>query len=351
VGEREAQKGTQKSAATPEREVGEREYEKNSRPSGEKRIVQSQETGEKGIANADKEEAASPPVLSSPTMPMSSSDAAIAAAAHRPPLQVPNTPAAFIDEDIAMFTDDSHMKATDRSGWAFAAFAVTEPIDALPGPKMLGNVVSECWGPVVLAMGVRPVMRNQHKKVWPKGDCIDGFVIGATKHPNNVRELTAATQAARHLDDNYWRPSGPKSAKVVFCVDSEHVYDHLQGSDTNSEDPMHAQLISHTKKAIRKLHNKGISIVITWVRGHAGHPDNEYVDGRAKLPIQGRGSFSNTGTHRGWHQELANELARQRDDDPRTRGSPKAARKPRRHSASCGRAHPGHDGQSRPGAS
>ena len=116
VGEREAQKGNQKSAATSGREVGEREDEKNPRPSGEKRPVQSQETGEKGIANADKEEAASPLVPSFPTMPTSSSDAAIAAAACRPPLQVPNTPVTFIDEDIAMFTDGSYMKATDRSG-------------------------------------------------------------------------------------------------------------------------------------------------------------------------------------------------------------------------------------------
>jgi hypothetical protein len=107
------------------------------------------------------------------------------------------------------------------------------------------------------------------------------------------------------------------------------VYDHLQGSgDTNSEDLMHAQLISHAKKAIRKLHNTGISIVITWVRGHAGHPGNEHVDGRARLSIQGRGSFSNTGVHRGWHQELTNELARQRDDDPEPAAVPRPRANP-----------------------
>jgi hypothetical protein len=189
--------------------VGQREAENDARTPGEtKKSVQSQGTGGKGVVNPDKEKAASMEVLSFPSMPMSSSDAAIAAA--------------YVDENLAMFTDSSCMKATHRSGWAFAAFAVTEPIGALPGPEVLGPVAPGCWGPVVLAMGARPVMRNQHKKAWPKGDRTDGFAVGAIRHSSNVGELAAATQAARHLD-NCWKPPDPKSAKVAFCVDSEGV--------------------------------------------------------------------------------------------------------------------------------
>ena len=106
------------------------------------------------------------------------------------------------------------------------------------------------------------------------------------------------------------------------------MFEHLQRSDADTEDLAHAQLLSKSRREIKKLRVRGVTIVVTWVRGHSKHKGNDHVDSRAKLSICGRGSFSNTGMHRGWHAELTNELAHQRSESPEPEAIPRPRANP-----------------------
>ena len=109
---------------------------------------------------------------------------------------------------------------------------------------------------------------------------------------------------------------------------SEHVFEHLQRPDADTEELAHAQLLSKSRREIKKLRVRGVTIVVTWVRGHSKHKGNDHVDSRAELSICGRGSFSNTGMHRGCHFELTNELAHQRSESPEPEAIPRPRANP-----------------------
>jgi ribonuclease HI len=102
---------------------------------------------------------------------------------------------------------------------------------------------------------------------------------------NNRMELTAAIEALRALK----RPT-----TIRICTDSTYVRDGItkwihgwkrNGWKTASKDPVkNADLWQELDGLVR-----GHTVEWEWVRGHAGHPENERADALARAGIPKRG--------------------------------------------------------------
>lgn len=107
---------------------------------------------------------------------------------------------------------------------------------------------------------------------------------GVPHATNNQMELQAAINALQN-------PAVPNGATVVLMQDSQYVLKGLtewmhgwkrNGWKTSKGKPVENQALWIQLDAAR---NRFKSLTAQWVRGHAGHPLNEYVDG---LVEQGR---------------------------------------------------------------
>ena len=104
---------------------------------------------------------------------------------------------------------------------------------------------------------------------------------GASETTNNRMELTAAVQALQALN----RP-----CEVTFHTDSEYLRKGItewinnwkrRGWKTAAKNPVKNQDLWQALDAAAQPHN----INWHWVRGHAGHPENERVDQLARAAI------------------------------------------------------------------
>ena len=108
---------------------------------------------------------------------------------------------------------------------------------------------------------------------------------GAAETTNNRMELTAVIEALRALK---------RSSRVQICTDSQYVKNGMEswiegwkknGWQTASKQPVKNADLWRELDALVQQHQ----ITWTWVKGHAGHPENERADALAN---QGVAQFS-----------------------------------------------------------
>ena len=108
---------------------------------------------------------------------------------------------------------------------------------------------------------------------------------GAAETTNNRMELTAVIEALRALK---------RSSRVQICTDSQYVKNGMEswiegwkknGWQTASKQPVKNADLWRELDALVQQHQ----VTWTWVKGHAGHPENERADALAN---QGVAQFS-----------------------------------------------------------
>lgn len=108
---------------------------------------------------------------------------------------------------------------------------------------------------------------------------------GAAETTNNRMELTAVIEALRALK---------RSSRVQICTDSQYVKNGMEswiegwkknGWQTASKQPVKNAELWRELDALVQQHQ----VTWTWVKGHAGHPENERADALAN---QGVAQFS-----------------------------------------------------------
>ena len=108
---------------------------------------------------------------------------------------------------------------------------------------------------------------------------------GAAETTNNRMELTAVIEALRALK---------RSSRVQICTDSQYVKNGMEswiegwkknGWQTASKQPVKNADLWRELDALVQQHQ----VTWTWVKGHAGHPENERADALAN---QGVAHFS-----------------------------------------------------------
>ena len=108
---------------------------------------------------------------------------------------------------------------------------------------------------------------------------------GAAETTNNRMELTAVIEALRALK---------RSSRVQICTDSQYVKNGMEswiegwkknGWQTASKQPVKNADLWRELDALVQQHQ----VTWTWVKGHAGHPENERADA---LVNQGVAQFS-----------------------------------------------------------
>ena len=108
---------------------------------------------------------------------------------------------------------------------------------------------------------------------------------GAAETTNNRMELTAVIEALRALK---------RSSRVQICTDSQYVKNGMEswiegwkknGWQTASKQPVKNADLWRELDTLMQQHQ----VTWTWVKGHAGHPENERADALAN---QGVAQFS-----------------------------------------------------------
>lgn len=108
---------------------------------------------------------------------------------------------------------------------------------------------------------------------------------GAAETTNNRMELTAVIEALRALK---------RSSRVQICTDSQYVKNGMEswiegwkknGWQTASKQPVKNADLWRELDTLVQQHQ----VTWTWVKGHAGHPENERADALAN---QGAAQFS-----------------------------------------------------------
>lgn len=108
---------------------------------------------------------------------------------------------------------------------------------------------------------------------------------GAAETTNNRMELTAVIEALRALK---------RSSRVQICTDSQYVKNGMEswiegwkknGWQTASKQPVKNADLWRELDTLVQQHQ----VTWTWVKGHAGHPENERADALAN---QGVAQFS-----------------------------------------------------------
>ena len=108
---------------------------------------------------------------------------------------------------------------------------------------------------------------------------------GAAETTNNRMELTAVIEALRALK---------RSSRVQICTDSQYVKNGMEswiegwkknGWQTASKQPVKNADLWRELDTLVQQHQ----VTWTWVKGHAGHPENERADALAN---QGVAHFS-----------------------------------------------------------
>ena len=108
---------------------------------------------------------------------------------------------------------------------------------------------------------------------------------GAAETTNNRMELTAVIEALRALK---------RSSRVQICTDSQYVKNGMEswiegwkknGWQTASKQPVKNADLWRELDTLMQQHQ----VTWTWVKGHAGHPENERADALAN---QGVAHFS-----------------------------------------------------------
>ena len=108
---------------------------------------------------------------------------------------------------------------------------------------------------------------------------------GAAETTNNRMELTAVIEALRALK---------RSSRVQICTDSQYVKNGMEswiegwkknGWQTTSKQPVKNADLWRELDTLVQQHQ----VTWTWVKGHAGHPENERADALAN---QGVAQFS-----------------------------------------------------------
>lgn len=108
---------------------------------------------------------------------------------------------------------------------------------------------------------------------------------GAAETTNNRMELTAVIEALRALK---------RSSRVQICTDSQYVKNGMEswiegwkknGWQTANKQPVKNADLWRELDALVQQHQ----VTWTWVKGHAGHPENERADALAN---QGVAQFS-----------------------------------------------------------
>ena len=108
---------------------------------------------------------------------------------------------------------------------------------------------------------------------------------GAAETTNNRMELTAVIEALRALK---------RSSRVQICTDSQYVKNSMEswiegwkknGWQTASKQPVKNADLWRELDTLVQQHQ----VTWTWVKGHAGHPENERADALAN---QGVAQFS-----------------------------------------------------------
>ena len=108
---------------------------------------------------------------------------------------------------------------------------------------------------------------------------------GAAETTNNRMELTAVIEALRALK---------RSSRVQICTDSQYVKNGMEswiegwkknGWQTASKQPVKNADLWRELDSLVQQHQ----VTWTWVKGHAGHPENERADALAN---QGVAQFS-----------------------------------------------------------
>ena len=108
---------------------------------------------------------------------------------------------------------------------------------------------------------------------------------GAAETTNNRMELTAVIEALRALK---------RSSRVQICTDSQYVKNGMEswiegwkknGWQTASKQPVKNADLWRELDTLVQQHQ----VTWTWVKGHAGHPENERAD---TLANQGVAQFS-----------------------------------------------------------
>ena len=108
---------------------------------------------------------------------------------------------------------------------------------------------------------------------------------GAAETTNNRMELTAVIEALRALK---------RSSRVQICTDSQYVKNGMEswiegwkknGWQTTSKQPVKNADLWRELDSLVQQHQ----VTWTWVKGHAGHPENERADALAN---QGVAQFS-----------------------------------------------------------
>ena len=108
---------------------------------------------------------------------------------------------------------------------------------------------------------------------------------GAAETTNHRMELTAVIEALRALQ---------RSSRVQICTDAQYVKNDMEswiegwkknGWQTASKQPVKNAYLWRELDALVQQHQ----VTWTWVKGHAGHPENERADALAN---QGVAQFS-----------------------------------------------------------
>ena len=108
---------------------------------------------------------------------------------------------------------------------------------------------------------------------------------GAAETTNNRMELTAVIEALRALK---------RSSRVQICTDSQYVKNGMEswiegwkknGWQTASKQPVKNADLWRELDTLVQQHQ----VTWTWVKGHAGHPENDRADALAN---QGAAQFS-----------------------------------------------------------
>lgn len=118
----------------------------------------------------------------------------------------------------------------------------------------------------------------------PEGRRREHFGFIQPRGTNNIAELTAALESLLLV---------PEGADVVLCSDSQYTLKGLKewlpgwvkkGWRTASGSPV------ANRDLWQKLHREysARKVVLEWVRGHAGHPENELADHLANRGLAAR---------------------------------------------------------------
>ena len=122
------------------------------------------------------------------------------------------------------------------------------------------------WGVVIQAKSVDKVVKQQSLKG------------GAAETTNNRMELMAAISALEALD---------RSSEITIVTDSVYVKDGVtkwiigwkrNGWKTAAKKPVKNEDLWKRLDTVREKHQ----VVWEWVKGHAGHPENELADELAR---------------------------------------------------------------------